>query len=255
VVDADLPITYDAGTQTVGWAGDTDDVPEGTGNLYNRVPAAGTTGQSLVKASDADYDVTWDDRVVDDGSIRRFGLARPADSTGATFYSPIASNITNASIHAPAGTSPRIRYTPIVVPATVNISDALIHVTTASASTDNDFYIMQADNEWQPVSGTEVTIVNGLDSTTTGAKEIVGLNITLPKGRYLIALYNGTPSRFRTWSSDTPDGSGVITTNSQNPGALFGVAAATTREDKWTSILPSPGGGSASMVLFKWTYV
>jgi hypothetical protein len=33
VVDADLPITYDAGTQTVGWAGDTDDVPEGA-NLY-----------------------------------------------------------------------------------------------------------------------------------------------------------------------------------------------------------------------------
>jgi hypothetical protein len=33
VVDADAPITYDAGTQTVGWAGDTDDVPEGA-NLY-----------------------------------------------------------------------------------------------------------------------------------------------------------------------------------------------------------------------------
>jgi glycerophosphoryl diester phosphodiesterase len=34
VVAATAPITYDAGTQTVAWAGDTDDVPEGSTNLY-----------------------------------------------------------------------------------------------------------------------------------------------------------------------------------------------------------------------------
>lgn len=33
-LSGDGPITYDANTGTIGWAGDTDDVPEGSANLY-----------------------------------------------------------------------------------------------------------------------------------------------------------------------------------------------------------------------------
>jgi hypothetical protein len=47
-------------TQTGVVVLDTDDVGEGTVNLYNRVPAAGTVGQSLVKVSGDDYDTGWE---------------------------------------------------------------------------------------------------------------------------------------------------------------------------------------------------
>lgn len=38
---------------------DSDDITEGTTNLYNKVPAGGLEGETLAKASDDDYDLEW----------------------------------------------------------------------------------------------------------------------------------------------------------------------------------------------------
>jgi hypothetical protein len=49
---------------------DSDDITEGTTNLYNRVPTGGTTGQVLAKASGTDYDAAWSPTTLVDGAAR-----------------------------------------------------------------------------------------------------------------------------------------------------------------------------------------
>jgi post-segregation antitoxin (ccd killing protein) len=56
---------------------DSDDIAEGTTNLYNRVPTGGTTGQVLAKASGTDYDAAWSPTALVDGA------ARPLNTAGA----------------------------------------------------------------------------------------------------------------------------------------------------------------------------
>jgi hypothetical protein len=115
VVAADLPITYDAGTQTVGWAGDTDDVAEGTTNLYNRVPAAGTAGQVLTKQSGTDYDADWEP-----------GVGPLALETG-SYYGPIANALASITLN-------RAIYTPYYFPVPVVVDAIRCQVTTQAAA-------------------------------------------------------------------------------------------------------------------------
>lgn len=43
---------------------DSDDINEGTVNLYNKIPSGGTTNQALTKSSNSDYALQWSDIVL-----------------------------------------------------------------------------------------------------------------------------------------------------------------------------------------------
>lgn len=75
------------------------------GGTINTVPAGGTTGQSLDKASNADYDMTWGNKV---SSV---ALALPADFT--VSGSPVTSSgtLTGAFATPPTGTGALVRST------------------------------------------------------------------------------------------------------------------------------------------------
>jgi hypothetical protein len=216
------------------------------------LPVGGTTGQSLVKASDSDYDSEWVTPFTDDGSLLRLGLARPKTGT-TTYYSPLCAATGETVSHTISGSSPRIRYGPAIVTTSVNISDALAHVNTAAVGATIDYYISDADADWQPIPSTARTVATGIDASSPGAKEITGLNITLAPGRYLIIMTTAFEPIVRLFGSYVPDASAVGAGGSQNLSAILSRGGGTI-DDPWTAVLSVIRGGSFSPLLFKWTY-
>ena len=158
VVTADAPITYDSDTQTVGWNGDTDDVPEGATNLYNRVPAAGTAGQSLVKVSGSDYDTEWVERSV------------PWVPRSGAFYGPVG----NATLNTALNTA---YFLAIYFPIPTVIDSIRANVSTAgSAGAVVRLGVYASDANGEPSS--LLVDAGTIDGTTTGLQSIA-INITV----------------------------------------------------------------------------
>ena len=137
VVAADAPITYDAGTQTVGidsagyvasvnsstgtvtldaaavgalgTAATTDVITEGTTNLYTRVPTGGAAGEVLVKQSATDYDLGYEVR-----------HASWTPVSGATYRQTFTLNA--------AATLDRVLYTALLLPSTTSLSNIVAQV-------------------------------------------------------------------------------------------------------------------------------
>jgi hypothetical protein len=160
----------------VGWAGDTDDVPEGTGNLYNRVPAAGAAGEVLAKVSATDYDSGWVTLPDTGFTPTNVHLDRLVSSR---FYWP--GTLNNA---VAAGAANFIRAIPFYVPVATTFDRIACNVTTqGTAAAEVRLGIYNVANG---VPTTLVLDAGSVGANTTGVKEIT-ISVTLPRGWYALS--------------------------------------------------------------------
>jgi hypothetical protein len=235
------------------------------------LPLGGAAGQSLVKVSGDDYDTTWADpavttavapitydfatrTVATDGSIFRMGLGRPNGISEGPQFAALCTTVVSVNTHAIGGGAPRRRYSPILISKTVTISEALAHVTAAAVSGTADWYIFDADTDWQPIAGTNRTVATGVDVATPGAKVITGLNITLTPGRYILHFVTDAGPTIRLWGAIVPDGQTITSASNQLPGTYFLRSDAADLDAKWGATSTFSGGGVQQSMLFKWVY-
>jgi hypothetical protein len=238
------------------WNSTADDIEAGDYSLVQSVN--GATGTVVVNAvGTADAPITYDagtQTVGTDGSLQRLGRGRPKTGT-TTFYAPLCAAPNQAVAHAIGGPAPRLRYGAAVVPTTINITEALASVITAAVGATIDYYISDADADWQPISSTGRTVATGIDASTTGAKEITGLDITLSPGRYLIIMVTSEQPTVRLWGSMVADAGAMTSAISQNPSNIYVRSeVGSTIDDPWVSTVAFAGGGQYSPLIFRWTY-
>jgi hypothetical protein len=94
---------------------DSDDVAEGTTNLYNRVPAAGSAGDVIVKQSGTNYDL---------GYGRRHVVWKPAPSFA---YGHFANGVLTMVLNT-------LYHQPILLPDSVSISQITVGVNNAGSA-------------------------------------------------------------------------------------------------------------------------
>jgi hypothetical protein len=141
-----------------------------------------------------------------------------------------------------------------MVTTNINISDALAGVTTSAAGATIDYYICDADTDWQPIPTTARTVATGIDASSPGAKEITGLNINLAPGRYLIVMTTTAQPSVRMFGSYVPDATAVTAAAGQNMSAIWSGGGPNV-DDPWTGFTTVVRGGMFSPLIFKWTYV
>jgi hypothetical protein len=160
--DAVLPLGGSAGQSLVKVSGDdydttwadldTDDVGEGTVNLYNRVPTGGSAGEVLVKQSATDYDLGY--------GVRH---ASWTPVSGATYRQTFTLNA--------AATLDRVLYTALLLPSTTSLSNivAQVQVEGAAGSVVRlGIYLPDAAGE----PGALLVDAGTASATTTGLKSI-----------------------------------------------------------------------------------
>jgi len=222
VVDADLPITYDAGTQTVGWAGDTDDVPEGTTNLYNRVPTGGVAGDVLVKDSATDFDLSYGVR------------ARTWQPLSGFYYGPLADSTAT-------GTLNRVMVFPVYFSVPTAVNGLRCQVTTAGTAGSvvrMGIYLPGTDGKPDGLLVDAGTV----DATSTGIK-IASISETVSGLIWLAAVAQGAlPTTRRSSLNRIPYeyGMGDATAELNLRVVLF--------QDSVTGALPSTFASNASGV-------
>jgi hypothetical protein len=205
VVQADAPITYDADSQTVGIdpSGyvasvngatgtavlDTDDVSEGTVNLYNRVPTGGVSGQVLAKVSATDYDLTW----------QQPGHPLPPPTVGEYLVPTSFGGVANTGFN-----NNEAQATPVYVMRSVTVDQINCIVTVvASSASEGRLGIYASDAAGKP--STLIVDAGVYDATTSGVKSItLSPAVTLPQGVVFLvhvqqgAAFQGRRGGFRT---------------------------------------------------------
>lgn len=220
-----------------------------TGEVGTAVlPAGGSAGQVLVKASGTAYDTGWT-------SDYLLEQPRGIPDGGAAFRGVPGVMVYGLSGDAFAGGTVT-RYYPFVVHRPLTITEAAINVT-GNAFGQIDCYILPADSSWQPIAGSAVTI-GQFDTSTTGVKTLSGLSIVLSPGRYL-----GELTEFGTTSSNViiaaynslipgittiPD---ALTAN----GGSFARMSTSTLHQTWNVVnrYSSSSQSIVQGVLYRWT--
>jgi hypothetical protein len=220
------------------------------------VPVGGTTGQSLVKASDADYDSEW-------ATLELEPKAVPVADGGGKFFGIPGTFLGPSGTYGLGGTRPTADFGPFVVPYPIVINEIQYQTTAFSAGSDNitlQVSIYDADDEWQPIASTG-RLISTVAETGTGITTVTGLSVTLPAGRYLTELVQSSSDRFATIRAYGVGTSGLavmdLTTTPQNASRRITVRSAGTGGIKWDR-MESPGfngGGVAHAVLYKWSLV
>jgi len=183
------------------------------------------------------------------------GDAIPRADGGATYYGIPGSGVNGWGSFTLAGTRPAIAYSPLLISKPLTISSAVYMVATANTATI-EIYLQKADADWQPISGTRVTVATGLDALVAGVNEVTGLSVALTPGRWLNTFYYDTNNYAgRVWSADVPDTPMLSTTNMQSPGRIWRANAVSTPSDRWTYENQSGGTGTTRhFVLYKWSW-
>ena len=75
-------------------------------------------------------------------------------------------------------------YGPIYVEFPITVTEAMLEVQNVGAG-NHRLALCQADDEWQPIPGTVLTISDSVDVTTTGVKIVTGLDLDVSPGRWL----------------------------------------------------------------------
>lgn len=184
------------------------------------------------------------------------GKARPVPDGGSLEYACLGGMATGYRNNSDFTSGfPKSMYGLSAVHAPINISEFAFRVQTGVASMTVDFYLHQADTDWQP-TGTPVTLATGIDVSTNGEKVVTGLDIDVDPGRYLVELYiaSGTsnPRFFEIMVLAALDGD---LTSLGVPGRRLFVGGASGPHQKWTNAGATfVGGGTAHVAYFKWTY-
>jgi hypothetical protein len=147
-------------------------------------------------------------------------------------------------------------YGPIFVDQVVTITDCAVEIITAWTGGTVSLHMVQADSEWQPIVGTDVTLTSSVDCSTTGVKATTGLSIDLSRGRWLTVV------------KETVEGNGVIRSFSGAPpgvsffsdsfsstdaSGFWRKIAPTAVTDKWSrSKYASTDRGFQQPMLMKW---
>ena len=90
---------------------------------------------------------------------------------------------------------------PVFLPAPIEVLAALIHVTTAVASSNVQFVIYRADKTWN--GGAAFYTSGNMSSATTGSKvlDLTSSPLTVPAGRWLFAAWPSHGVTLRKWLS------------------------------------------------------
>lgn len=143
-------------------------------------------------------------------------------------------------------------YAPILVPRAITITAAAVRCTTGVASSLARAAIVSADSTWQPAA--RVHEFSTFDCSTSGVKSQTGLTVTLPAGRYLVALKTegGAPTLAQV-TAQSPvavitalSAGGAVTHWSGTTGTSAGAYA--DPPPSWTSF-----GAGYHFVFFRWS--
>jgi hypothetical protein len=164
------------------WADlDTDDVSEGTTNLYNRVPTGGVSGQVLAKVSATDYDLTWQPP----------GLPVAPPVVG-EFISPFSVGV-GANAAPPEN---EVQAQMAFIPRPITVDRMIVDVRVAgSVPCEGRMGIYASDSDGRPSS---LIVDAGLfDASSTGIKSItLSPAVTLPQGVVFFCIVRQTANSF-----------------------------------------------------------
>jgi hypothetical protein len=157
---------------------DSDDVAEGTTNLYNRVPTGGTTGQVLAKASGTNYDTAWRQPFIDS-----------PNATGTNRFIPIRGFVIFGNSNVPS--AGQIDAVPIWVPVNATLNRIDISVTTAgSAGAIARLGIYSNGSDFKP---DQLLVQGTVNAETTGIKSLT-ISLAVTQGYYWLATASqGSP--------------------------------------------------------------
>jgi len=177
---------------------------------------------------------------------------RLTESSAPTFSSigpsPVGTFVTAAS-------GVRAYYSPFIVTKAITITEARLVILNSGAGRAGDAFLHSADDNWNIVSGTTTTLATGLDFSTSGAKTITGLSLTLQPGRYLSEVFknNADGVQFRTYSIIVGGAEFQLLDINHNLGVrLF--SNSTTANTGWTSVETAGFGGFMQIFSWKWDW-
>jgi hypothetical protein len=153
------------------------------------VASGGTVGQVLVKSSSVDYATGWGDAISS-------GVSVPDGATVSVLGLPGVTIHSIGSISLADGLTQL--YGPFFVDRPIDVAECAIEVTTPWAGGAVSLHLIQADEDWQPINGTDVTVAASVDCSTAGIKLVAGLSLNLERGRWLTVL------------KETVDGAGTL---------------------------------------------
>lgn len=184
------------------------------GGTINAIPAGGTTGQSLVKNSNADYDVGYANRV---SSV---ALALPADFSISGSPVTTSGTLTGSFVNSPTGTGGFVRATSATITTPSIASPALTGTPTAptAAAGTNTTQVATTAHVFAERSNTKTLTNTTYDSAGTGnVMQVSG--VTISRGQY-----PGT----NTNNSATAGNIGEFMSQSRAIGAAQAFAASNT---------------------------
>jgi hypothetical protein len=232
----------------VGQAGPTG-ATGATGATGEGVPVGGTTGQVLAKNSGSNYDTAWQ---------HLEPRAVPVNSTSGRYFGVPGGALTVSGGTTLSGSRPNSHYSPFVVRHPITISELQYEVTNSpSPAAEVTVWIVDADDEWQPIAGTQRLVSPLIAHTVAGVTTVTGLSETLQPGRYLTELNQTLSNQASYRSFGVPvEGLAVMDLTSNPTLAGRRLFASTAGQGKWSSVTPINVPNSAGvihMVLYKWS--
>ena len=241
-------------------------VEEGLG-----VASGGATGEVLAKASDLNFDTEW---IAAAGPTGATGPTGPTGATGATGASAplvdavaIEDGATKSRLGLPGvdivGLGRLVLsggviqfYGPIFVEVPITVTDVAVGVVTSWVSGTVSISVVEADQDWQPIAGTAVTLAASVDCSTTGTKITTGLTTNLAAGRWLtVVLETENANGELLGFAGAPPGipflaDAISSTDASGYWSKIGPSAVT---DKWTRTkFANADRGFIQPALMKW---
>jgi hypothetical protein len=213
------------------------------------IPTGGATGQVLVKDSGTNYDTAWDD--IEPKAV-------PVDNTGTRYFGVPGGSLTVSGTVLLSGNRPNSHYSPFVVRHPITISELQYEVTNSpSPAAEVTVSIVDADDEWQPIAGTQRLVSALIAHTTANVTTVTGLSETLQSGRYLTEFNQSLSNQGFYRSFGVPvEGLAIMDLTSSPTIAARRLFSATSGQGKWSSAPATNVPNSAGvihMVLYKWS--
>jgi hypothetical protein len=212
------------------------------------IPPGGSQGQILTRGPGGDFDTSW---------LNLEPHAVPANSTGGTYFGVPFNSLQGHALVTLVGGRPNSHYSPFVVRSPIQITELAYQVaSTPPTPLQLTVNLYEADSSWQPIVASKRVLSPAITHTAINTTTVTGLSETLGPGRYLTEVYQQSDqATLRAYGCALENLATMdFAVSPQNSGRIFRALSVGANEGSpWTASISLSVGGSAHMVLFKWS--